>query len=111
MGLILSAREPGHPLAIYGPLAIEAGKAARQDITLEPFGTLGEDAVRCEFSLVRGMVRGLGQIPPVTMLLCMSRVGKKAARTWARMDKSLWASRQLQVTAVRDMSFEFPPKP
>jgi hypothetical protein len=74
----LSAREPGHPFAIYGPLSIEAGKVATQDITLEPFGTLGEDAVRCEFSLVRGMVRGLGKTAPRTMLLCMTRVGQKS---------------------------------
>jgi hypothetical protein len=72
----LSAGEPAHPFAIYGPLGIEAGKAARQDIVLEPWGTI-QDAISCGFSLVRGMVRGLGKIRPATMLLCMSRVGQK----------------------------------
>jgi hypothetical protein len=74
----LSASEPAHPFAIYGPLGLEAGRTARQDIVLEPFGTLGEDVNRCEFSLVRGMVRGLGKKAPRTMLLCMTRVGQKS---------------------------------
>ena len=74
----LNATEADHPFAIYGPLAIEAGKTARQDIVLELLGTLSQDPVSCDFSLVRGMVRGLGKIPPATMLLCMSRVGQKS---------------------------------
>jgi hypothetical protein len=74
----LSATERDHPFAIYGPLGIEAGKTATQDIVLEPFGTLGEEAVRCEFSLVRGMVRGLRKTAPRTMLLCMTKVGQKS---------------------------------
>lgn len=73
----LIAREPEHPFAIYGPLGIEAGKTARQDIVLEPAGAI-QDAISCEFSLVRGMVRGLGKIPPRTMLLCLTRVGQKS---------------------------------
>jgi|SRR5579863_2083651 len=79
----LIATEPAHPFAIYGPLNIEAGKIASQDIVLEPPDTLSpdtlsNDAVSCEFSLVRGMVRGLRNTPPATMLLCMARVGQKS---------------------------------
>jgi hypothetical protein len=74
----LSATEPAHPFAIYGPLGIEAGRTAVQDIVLEQFGALGEDTISCEFSLVRGMVRGLGKNPPATMLLCLGRAGQKS---------------------------------
>jgi Carboxypeptidase regulatory-like domain len=73
----LSASEPAHPFAIYGPVTVNAGKTTRQDIVLEPPGTI-QDAISCEFSWLKGMVRGLRKSPPATVLLCMTRVGQKS---------------------------------
>jgi hypothetical protein len=67
----LSASEPGHLFAIYGPVIIAADRSSSQNIELERLPNDGRDVVSCDRSLVWGQVAGRRKISPAETLFCM----------------------------------------
>jgi hypothetical protein len=67
----LSASEPDHLLAIYGPVVVVANGAGAVNIKLERLPNDGRDLVSCDRSLVWGEVGGVRKVLPSEMLFCM----------------------------------------
>jgi Carboxypeptidase regulatory-like domain len=74
----LSASEPDHLFAIYGPVAVVAGKSVTLDVETESLPNDGRDPVTCDQSLVWGQVRGAIKTLPSEMLFCMKGAKGKA---------------------------------
>jgi len=74
----LSVREPGHVLAMYGPVAIVANRSNNLDVQLDRLPNDGRDLVTCDMSLVWGKVGGARPTLPSEMLFCMNGAKGKA---------------------------------